>query len=63
LLTAIQCSAALSPDPLVEWRFFDTEARLYGDAVVPVDGKLKLPRGPGLGHDPDLEIIERYRVA
>jgi L-alanine-DL-glutamate epimerase-like enolase superfamily enzyme len=63
LLTAIQCSAALSPDPLVEWRFFDTEARLYGDAVVPVDGKLTLPGGPGLGHDPDPEIIERYRVA
>jgi L-alanine-DL-glutamate epimerase-like enolase superfamily enzyme len=63
LLTAIQCSAALSSDPLVEWRFFDTEARLYGDDVVPVDGKLTLPRSPGLGYDPDPEIIERYRVA
>ena len=40
LLTAIHCCAALSPDPLVEWRFFDTVARLYGDDVVPVDGFL-----------------------
>ena len=63
LLTAMQCSAALSPDPLVEWRFFDTEARLYGDEIVPVNGKLTLPGGPGLGLDPDPAIIKRYRVS
>jgi L-alanine-DL-glutamate epimerase-like enolase superfamily enzyme len=63
LLTAIQTSAALSPEPLVEWRFFDCEARLYGDDVVPVGGKLRLPKGPGLGRDPDPAVIERYRVA
>jgi len=62
LLTAIQCNAALSPEPLVEWRFFDCEARLYGDDVVPVNGKLAVPDGPGLGHDPDPDVIERYRV-
>ena len=62
LLTAIHGSAALSPDPLVEWRFFDTEARLYGEHVVPVDGKLMVPQGPGLGHDPDPDVIERYRA-
>ncbi|MGD8475585.1 MAG: mandelate racemase/muconate lactonizing enzyme family protein [Burkholderiales bacterium] len=62
LLTAIQCCAALSPDPLVEWRFFDTEARLYGDTVVPVDGRFIVPDGPGLGQDPDPEVIERYQA-
>ncbi len=62
LLAAIHACAALSPHPLVEWRFFDTEARLYGDEVVPVDGKLRVPEGPGLGYDPDPEIIGRYRI-
>ncbi len=63
LLTAMQTSAALSLDPLVEWRFFDCEARLYGSNVVPVDGKLRLPEGQGLGCDPDPGVIERYRSA
>jgi L-alanine-DL-glutamate epimerase-like enolase superfamily enzyme len=62
LLTAIQACAALSPDPLVEWRFFDTEARLYGEQVVPVEGKLTVPQGPGLGCDPDPDVISRYRA-
>ena len=62
LLTAMHASAALSPEPLVEWRFFDCEARLYGGDVVPIDGKLRLPEGPGLGHDPDPDVIVRYRA-
>lgn len=62
LLAAIHCCAALAQDPLVEWRFFDCEARLYGDAVVPVDGRLKVPDGPGLGFDPDPDVIKRYRA-
>jgi L-alanine-DL-glutamate epimerase-like enolase superfamily enzyme len=62
LLSAIQACAALSSDPLVEWRFFDTEARLYGEQIVPSGGKLRVPDGPGLGCDPDPEIIGRYRT-
>lgn len=62
LLTAIHCCAALASDPLVEWRFFDTEARLYGDDVVPVDSKFVVPDGPGLGFDPHPDVIERYQA-
>ncbi len=62
LLTAIHCCAALAPDPLVEWRFFDCEARLYGDDAVPVSGKFVVPDGPGLGFDPDEEVIKRYQA-
>ena len=61
-LAGLHASAALSASPLVEWRFFDLHARLYGDRVVPVDGKIALPQGPGLGFDPDPEVIARYRV-
>ncbi|HUU73557.1 MAG TPA: mandelate racemase/muconate lactonizing enzyme family protein [Burkholderiales bacterium] len=62
LLAAIHGSAARSPDPLVEWRFFDTEARLYGEQVVPANGKFMVPQGAGLGYDPDPTVIDRYRV-
>ena len=54
---------AMSPEPLVEWRFFDTEAHIYGEHVVPVEGKLDVPQGAGLGYDPDPAVIDRYRVS
>ncbi|UCD68735.1 MAG: mandelate racemase/muconate lactonizing enzyme family protein [Betaproteobacteria bacterium] len=63
LLSAIHCCAALASEPLVEWRFFDCEARLYGDDVVPAGGKFVVPDAPGLGREPDPDVIERYRVS
>ena len=29
----------------------------------PIDGKVAVPSGPGLGLDPDPNVIDRYRVA
>ena len=63
LLAAVHVNAALGQGSLVEWRFFDLEARLYGDAVVPKDGSIAVPQGPGLGFDPDPEVIRRYRIS
>lgn len=34
---------------------------LYGDWIHPVDGFLSIPQGPGLGLDPDPNIIARFR--
>ncbi|NIO38766.1 MAG: mandelate racemase/muconate lactonizing enzyme family protein [Burkholderiales bacterium] len=62
LLAAIHCCAALSSDPLVEWRFFDCETHLYGNVIEPVNGEFVVPHGCGLGYDPDPEIIRRYRA-
>jgi L-alanine-DL-glutamate epimerase-like enolase superfamily enzyme len=50
-------------DSLVEWRYFDLEACLYGDAVLPKEGSLAVPQGPGLGIEPDPEVIRRYRIS
>jgi L-alanine-DL-glutamate epimerase-like enolase superfamily enzyme len=61
-LAGLHASAALSTDPLVEWRFFDLHARLYGDNAVPVGGKVAVPGGAGLGFDPDPDVIARYRA-
>jgi L-alanine-DL-glutamate epimerase-like enolase superfamily enzyme len=62
LLASMHVSAAMSSDPLVEWRFFDLEARLYGEEIVPRNGQIALPDGPGLGRDPDPDVLDRYRA-
>jgi L-alanine-DL-glutamate epimerase-like enolase superfamily enzyme len=44
LLASVHASAALgSEDALVEWRYFDLEAQLYGDAVLPKNGMMTVP--------------------
>jgi len=48
---------------MVEWRYFDLEARLYGKEAIPRDGKIAVPQSPGLGFDPDPEVIRRYQAA
>jgi L-alanine-DL-glutamate epimerase-like enolase superfamily enzyme len=62
LLAGVHANAALGQDSLVEWRYFDLEARLYGDALLPKDGAITVPQGPGLGLEPDPEVIRRYRT-
>ena len=45
----------------VEWLFVDMETTLYGDAIIPREGKIQLPAGAGLGLDPDPAVIARFR--
>lgn len=64
LLASLHTSAALGgPKAIVEWRYFDLEAQLYGDAIIPKGGRLALPQGPGLGLEPDPDVIRDYRFA
>jgi L-alanine-DL-glutamate epimerase-like enolase superfamily enzyme len=61
LLAAIQVMAALGAvDAMIEWRYFDLEAQICGDALLPEGGRIKVPEGPGLGIDPDPEVIRTY---
>ena len=62
LLAAVHVNAALGQGSLVEWRYFDVEARIYGSAGVPSEGSITVPQGPGLGLDPDPDVIRRYSV-
>jgi L-alanine-DL-glutamate epimerase-like enolase superfamily enzyme len=63
LLASVHASAALgSKDSLVEWRYFDLEAQLYGDAMRPRNGTITVPQGPGLGFDPDADVVRSFRV-
>jgi len=33
-----------------------------GDSILMKNGLLEIPTDPGLGYDPDLDIIEKFRV-
>jgi L-alanine-DL-glutamate epimerase-like enolase superfamily enzyme len=62
LLAAIHTTAALgTTDSMIEWRWFDLEATIYGSALKPKRGRISVPRGPGLGLDPDPDVIRNYR--
>ena len=45
---------------MIEWRRFDLEAQLYGGALVPENGRISAPEGPGLGVDADPDVIRAY---
>jgi L-alanine-DL-glutamate epimerase-like enolase superfamily enzyme len=64
LLAAVHASAALGgPEAWLEWRYFDLEAQLYGDAIVPKKGAMAVPQSPGLGLEPSADVIRKYRLA
>jgi len=60
LLAGLQLNAAHPPETLVEWFYFDLETTLYGDAILPRRGRVAIPRGPGLGYDPDPAVIAKF---
>ncbi len=61
-LATLQLTAALPGEVLVERLHVELEASLYGAAIDPVDGALAVPDGPGLGLEPDADVIKDYRV-
>jgi L-alanine-DL-glutamate epimerase-like enolase superfamily enzyme len=46
---------------MIEWRWFDLEATNYGDALTPKCGRILVSQGPGLGLNPDPDVIRAYR--
>jgi len=63
LLAAIHATAALgAAGSMIEWRYFDLEAQLYGGALAPAHGRIAVPQGPGLGLDPDERVMREYRI-
>ncbi len=62
LLAAIHATAALgTANSMIEWRLFDLEATIYGEALSTKGGRISVPQGPGLGIDPDPDVIKAYR--
>ncbi|TAJ41369.1 MAG: mandelate racemase/muconate lactonizing enzyme family protein [Reyranella sp.] len=49
-----------TPGGMIERYHMDLEASLYGELIMPKDGRFALPTGPGLGRDPDPDVIKTY---
>ncbi len=62
-LATLQLMAALPDSGLAEWFYLEREACLYGAAIAPRGGVFHLPQGPGLGAEPDPNVIEDYRAS
>jgi L-alanine-DL-glutamate epimerase-like enolase superfamily enzyme len=69
LVANLQLAAAISTSPYVEvpydpptWSAERRDWLLPEPLQLAADGTIEPPRGPGLGVEPDLEALERYRV-
>ena len=60
-LASIHIVASLATDTLLENIYANLEASPFGDAMLAKDGKVRVPTGPGLGVEPDMRIVEKYR--
>lgn len=59
-IATLHLAAALLERPLVEVLWLDMEACPFDPWVRPQEGTLAVPRGPGLGCDPDPAVLARY---
>lgn len=63
LLAYLHMDATLEVPVPVEFQYFESmAAKLYGDAVWPDRGFLSLSQEPGLGCDPDPEVLRAFAV-
>ena len=60
-LASIHIVASLSTDTMLENIYANLEASPYGDSMVAKGGRVRVPTGPGLGVEPDMQIVEKYR--
>lgn len=61
-LASLHLAAAFAPSVPFELFFGELEASPYHEAVRARDGRLAVPDGPGLGIEPDMAVIDNYRV-
>ena len=62
LLASIHVCASRAREVWVERFYCDFDATPLGAAIDPVGGRIAIPQGPGLGVDPDPELLKRFAV-
>lgn len=62
-LASLHLAAAYAADVPFELFHGKLEASPYHEAVQARNGKVSVPAGPGLGLEPDMAVLERYRLA
>jgi L-alanine-DL-glutamate epimerase-like enolase superfamily enzyme len=60
-LASIHIVAALASDTLLENIYANLEANPFGDAMLARDGRVRVPAGPGLGVEPEMRLVAKYR--
>jgi D-galactarolactone cycloisomerase len=61
-LATLHLIAALAPEARFEYFYLQADAWLFGGLLAPKRGALEVPQAPGLGADPDPEVVRRYRA-
>lgn len=61
-LATLHLLAALTDSARFEYFYLWPDAWLYGDRLAPLRGELRVPSAPGLGADPDPEVLRRFRA-
>ncbi len=61
-IATLHIAAALIEQPLIEVLWVDMEANPFDPWVRARDGLMTVPGGPGLGCDPDPDVLARYTV-
>ena len=61
-MATLQIAAAHPTETLVERFFMDLDGSLFGDWLNPVNGAFAVPDGPGLGMDPDPDVVREFAV-
>ena len=59
-LATLHLIAAAQEEARFEYFYCWPDAWLYGEALAPKRGELAVPKGPGLGFDPDPEVVKRF---
>jgi L-alanine-DL-glutamate epimerase-like enolase superfamily enzyme len=62
LLASIHVSAAQPTEVWIERFYCDFEATPLGQTIDPKNGRMAVPQGPGLGVDPDPEVLDRLAI-
>jgi L-alanine-DL-glutamate epimerase-like enolase superfamily enzyme len=61
-IATLHIAAVMKKECLIEKFYLKLGGSLHGNLIDPVDGFYSLPAGPGLGTDPDPEVIKEFRV-
>ena len=59
-LATLHLMASVPNSGLAEWFYLEREACLYGGAIAPNNGMFSVPDGPGLGMEPDADVLKDY---
>jgi L-alanine-DL-glutamate epimerase-like enolase superfamily enzyme len=61
-LASLHLVASLASAAWLERLYLRLEANPFASFLDPNAGRIAIPTGPGLGCDPDMAIVERYRT-